>query len=80
MQPLQKKLRFILANGWAIKGGDSFQTLHLVFFPPGNKGSVPSSVVQPFNIVDSFWNANDTADVILSYPSLLKHLLGLIPH
>ena len=40
----------------------------------------PLAAREPFDLVDSFRNADIKADVILSYPSLLKQLLGVIPY
>ena len=80
MSPVRKKLCLALADSSAIMGCDGVHTLSLSLLPPRRKVSDPWSAIQPFDLVDSFWNTDIKADAILSYPSLLKHLLGVIPH
>ena len=95
MTTVRRKLRFASADGSAIQGGDSVQTLSLALVPPGSKGTECASVADcrrtrtgsaspppagTFNLADNFWAAGIRADIILSYPSLLRHLLGVIPH
>ena len=95
MRPVRSKFRFASVDGSAIQGGDSVQTLSLALVPPDSKGTESASVVDGqrtrtgsaspppagmFNLVDNFWAADIRADIILSYPSLLRHLLGVIPH
>ena len=95
MRPVRRKLRFASADGSPIQGGDSVQTLSLALVPPDSKGTESASVADgrrtqtgsasrpsagTFNLMDNFWVADIRADIILSYPSLLHHLLGVIPH
>ena len=94
MRPVRRKLRFASADGSAIQGGDSVQTLSLALVPPDSKGTESASVADgrrtqtcsasppsagTFNLVNNFWAADIRADIILSYASLLRHLLGRIP-
>ena len=44
MRPVQRKLRFSSADGSAIQGGDSVQTLSLALVPPDSKGTESASV------------------------------------
>ena len=95
MRPARRKLRCASADGSAIQGGDSVQTISLALVPPDSKAgesasgadgrrtqtdsaSPPSAGM--FNLIDNFWAANIRADIILSHASLLRHLLGVIPH
>ena len=95
VRPVQRKLRSASADGSAIQGGDSVQTLSLALVPPDSKGTESAGVADgrhtrtgsaspppagTFNLVDNFCAADIRADIILSYPSLLRHLLGVIPH
>ena len=95
MRPVRRKLRFASADRSAIQGGDSVQTLSLALVPPDSKGTQSGNVADgrrtqtgsaslppagTFNLVDNFWAADIRADIVLSYPSLLRHLLGVIPH
>ena len=85
MRLLRMKLRFASADGSAIQGADSVQTLSLAQVPPDSKGTEPTSgadgrhtrtdsasppSARTFNLVDNFWAADIRADIILSYPSL----------
>ena len=95
MRPVRRKLRFASADGSAIQGGDSVQMLSLALVPPDSKDTESASVADgrhtrtgsasppptgTFNLVDNFWAADIRADIILSYPSLLRYLIGVIPH
>ena len=81
MRPVRRKLRFALAHGSAIQGGDSVQTLSLALVPPASKGTESASGADAqhtqtgsastppsgtFNLVDNFWAADIRADIILS--------------
>ena len=81
MRPVRRKLRFASADGSAIQGGDSVQTLSLALVPPESKGTESTSVADgrrtrtgsalpprtgTFNLVDNFWAADIQADIILS--------------
>ena len=43
MRPVRRKLRFASADGSAIQGGDSVQTLSLALVPPESKGTESAS-------------------------------------
>ena len=73
MRPVRRKLRFASADGSAIQGGDSVQTLSLALVPPDSKGTESVSVADgrrtqtgsasppsagTFNLVDNFWAAD----------------------
>ena len=95
IRPVRHKLCFASADGSAIQGGDSVQTLSLALVPPDSKGTESASGADgrctqtgstsppsagTFNLVNNVWAADIRADIILSYPSLLRHLLGVIQH
>ena len=44
MRPVRPKLRFASADGSAIQGGDSVQTLSLALVPPDSRGTESASV------------------------------------
>ena len=81
MQDVRKRLRFASADVSAMQGGDKVQTLALTLRPPKAQGSLHSEDKnESFTLKDRFWNADIRADNILSYPSLLRHNLGVLPH
>ena len=81
MQDVRKRLRFPSADGPAMQGGDKVQTLALTLRPPKAQGSLHAEDPDgSFTLKDRFWNADIRADIILSYPSLLRHNLGVLPH
>ena len=81
MKDVRKRLQFASADGSAMRGGDKVQTLSLDLHPPKAQEELPpSDQTGSFLLKDRFWNADIRADIILSYPSLLKHNLGVLPH
>ena len=57
------------------------QALALTLRPPKALGSLHAEGTDgSFTRKDRFWNADIRADIILSYPSLLRHNLGVLPH
>ena len=77
MRPVRRKLRFPSADGSAIQGGDSVQTLSLALVPPDSKGTESASVCDgqrtqtgsasppsagTFNLIDHFLAADIRAD------------------
>ena len=81
MDHVRKKLQFASADGSSMRGGDKVQTLTLALQPPKAHESPHAEVpVGSFELTDRFWNADIRADVILSYPALLKNNLGVLPH
>ena len=95
MRPVRQKLRFASADGSAIQGGESVQTLSLALVPPESQGTESASgadgrrtqtgsalpqSARTFTLISKFWAADIRAGIILSYCSLLRHVLGLIPH
>ena len=74
MRPVRRKLRFASADGSAIQGGHSVQTLTLALVPPDSKGTEltgaadgqhtytdappPRPSAGTFNLFDNFWGAD----------------------
>ena len=81
MKDVRKRLQFASADGSSMKGGDKVQTLSLTLHPPKTQGEpLPDAPTNSFDLKDRFWNADIRADIILSYPSLLRYNLGVLPH
>ena len=76
LQRSKNPVRLVAANSDVIAGGDRSVTLQV-----GLRGeSVKSGQLTPLYLPGEFYEAEIDLDMILSYPWLREHALGVFPH
>ena len=76
MRKARRPVAFKTADGSPMKGGEELTQLRLRLHNRDSQGKRDETV----EIVDEFYNADIHYDLILSYPTLAEHKMGVLPH
>ena len=76
MREARRPVAFETADGSPMNGGEELTKLRVKLHKRGVRGDS----TQTFELVDDFYNADIQYDLILSYPTLADHKMGVLPH